>query len=307
MEGNKYFLPLKNEKRFTPYEFDNMMSRNENRMDTLGKIIDQDIYNCMMADRKTPLVLTPKLILDNGNGMNAIRPKIKTNNFNSQSQQIFKNPLREVSNESFRILQNPRHMNSMQRQQFINEENNMINNNKELQQNLDDQYTRIDPEQQLNSHWKYDGPSSFNLEKKHYPRMSNNESYYKNDEPIKINHTDFNIDTYNRNENPAKYYNNQNNNTFKSQDFSRSRSNNYMRRRPTPYNEEYDDRNVYVNNRYNNNDNYDEGNNREFRNRSFRAFNTERNEDLKENKNNDVYTRRGNYNSQLNFPYDRYE
>ena len=74
----------------------------------------------------------------------------------------------------------------------------MINNNKELQQNLDDQYTRIDPEQQLNSHWKYDGPSSFNLEKKHYPRMSNNESYYKNDEPIKINHTDFNIDTYNK-------------------------------------------------------------------------------------------------------------
>ena len=80
-----------------------------------------------------------------------------------------------------------------------------------------------------------------------------------------------------------------------------------MRRRPTPYNEEYNDREIYVNNRYNNNDNYDEGNNREFRNRSFRAFNTERNEDLKENKNNDVYTRRGNYNSQLNFPYDRYE
>jgi len=306
MEGNNYFLPLRNAKRYSPYEFDDMMSQNENRMDTLGKIIDQDIYNCMMADRKTPLVLTPKLILDNGNGINSIGPK-KSNNFNSQSQQILKNPLREVSTESFRILQTPMNMNSMQRQKYINDENIMINNNKELQQNLNDNYTRFNPEDQMNSyHWKYDGPSGFNTEKKHYPRMVNNGNYYKNDEPVKINHTDFNSDLYNRNnEYPQKYNNNLNNNTFKSQDFSRSRSNNYMRRRPTPYNEENNDRYIYSNNRYNNNDNnFDEGNNREFRNRSFRAFSPER---YQENRKNDEYVRRGNYNSQLNFPYDRYD
>ena len=126
MEGNGYFMPLRNAKRYTPFEFDKMMSKNENRMDTLGKIIDQDIYSCMMADRKTPLVLTPKLILDNSNGMNSIGPTLKSNNFNSQSQQIPKNTLRQISTESFRILQSPRHMNSIQRQNLMNEENTII-------------------------------------------------------------------------------------------------------------------------------------------------------------------------------------
>ena len=78
------------------------MSHNENRMDSLGKIIDLDIYNCMMKDRRTPLVLTPQLILDNSSNLNSIGPKISKTNFTSQSHHFLRNSLREDSNKSFK-------------------------------------------------------------------------------------------------------------------------------------------------------------------------------------------------------------
>ena len=316
MEGNGYFMPLRNAKRYTPYEFDKMMSHNENRMNTLGKIIDQDIYNCMMADRKTPLVLTPKLILDNSNGINSLGPRMNSNNFNSQSQRIIKNPLQQMSNDSFRLPQSPGRMNSFQRQKLLNEENNIINNNKELQHNLNDEFTKFDPEEEINSHhWKYDGPTGYNMERKHYPRMLNNESYFRNrnDEPVKLNHTDLNNnDIYNRNNDLPENYKNRNNNinNFRSQEISRSRSNNYMKR-PIPYKDVYNDR--YNNERFNN-ENYEETNNNDFRNNNIRAFSPDRNNYNKINDNYNEnskeksdYVRRGYYNSQLNFPNDRYQ
>lgn len=52
MEGNGYFMPLRNSRRYTPYEFDLKMSQNEDRMNRLGKIIDQDIYYTLMSNRK---------------------------------------------------------------------------------------------------------------------------------------------------------------------------------------------------------------------------------------------------------------
>ena len=296
-------MPLRNAKRYTPYEFDNMMSHNENRMDTLGKIIDKDIYNCMMADRRTPLVLTPKLILDSSNGINSIGPKVKTNNFNLQSQQIPKNILRQIPTESFRILQSPRHMKSNQRQKFMGEENNMINNNKDLQHNLNDQFTQYDPEEVINTHWKYDGPTGYNTEKKHYPKMINNESDYRKEEPVKINQSDFNEDLY-----PGRYYNNRSNgnNNYRSQEFQRNvNDNNYIYegvRRRSPKNE-----------RYKNNDEEKSNN---YINRNFRVFSPEKNNNNKQIQNekynedkkvNSNYVRRGYYNSQLNFPYDRYD
>ena len=305
MEGNGYFMPLRNAKRYTPYEFDNMMSQNENRMDALGKIIDKDIYNCMMADRRTPLVLTPKLIIDNSNGLKSIDPKLKSNNFNFQSQHIPKNTLRQISTESFRILQSPRHINPIQRQKLINGEQNMIDNNKELQKNLNDQFTKYDPGDEMNTHWKFDGPTGYNTEKKHYPRMINNENNYRNEKPVKINQSYFNEDM-----NPERYYNNRNsrnNNNYRSQQFQRNIkiNNNYYYeggRGRSPYNERYNE--------------YDKMNNNEYRNRNFRAFSPEKNDNNKQNKNynfdedkkdNSSYVRRGYYNSQLNFPYDRYD
>ena len=305
MEGNGYFMPLRNAKRYTPYEFDNMMSQNENKMDALGKIIDKDIYNCMMADRRTPLVLTPKLIIDNSNSLKSIGPKLRSNNFNFQRQHIPTNSLQQISTESFRILQSPRHINSMQRQELINEEKNIIDNNKELQKNLNEQFTKYDPYDEINTHWKYDGPTGYNTEKKHYPRMINNENNYRNEKRANIDQSYFNEDM-----NPEMYYNNRsnrNNNNNRSQQIQRNINinNNYnykIGRRRSPYNERYNE--------------YDEMNNNKYRNRNFRAFSPEKNDNNKRNKNdnydedkkdNSSYVRRGYYNSQLNFPYDRYD
>lgn len=298
MEGNTYFLPLRNAKRYTPYEFDNMMSHNENRMDKLGKIIDLDIYNCMMADRRTPLVLTPKLILDNSNGINSIGggSKYKSNNFTTQSQQIFRNPLKEISNDSFKIEGSPKYINQPK---YRYEENNKFN--------------QFDPEEELNSrNWRYEEPSRLKTERNIYQR-----NLHRDNEPVKIKQNKFNMDLYNRNNRNNNYpdnnYYNNNNNTLRSQEIPRSRSNDYMMRRPTPYNDGYNDRNSYGNNRYNN-ENYDDGNN-EYKNRNYRPFNPERNDsDIKKNENyndnnkdNSNYVRRGYYNSQLNFPFDRFE
>ena len=323
MEGNGYFMSLRNAKRYPPYEFDKMMSHNENRMDTLGKIIDQDIYNCMMADRKTPLVLTPKLILDNSNGINSIGPKNNPNTFNSQSQRIIKNPLKEISRDSFKIApQSPNNMNQVQRQRFLDEENDIINNNKKLQNNLNNDFTKFNPEEDNNTYWKYDGLSKYNLEKKHYPRINNNESYYRNrnDEPVKLNYKESNNYMNKRYNNYPNNYNNENNNIYRSQDIPRSRSNNkYIEmRRPTPYNDGYNDNNndkLYnntLNNRNNNNNNYGDGTNGDFRNNRMKVFSPQNNNNKKINFNEDSkeksdYVRRGYYNSQLNFPFDRYE
>ncbi len=318
MEGNGYFMPLRNAKRYTPYDFDKLMSQNENRMDILGKIIDQDIINCLMADRKTPLVLTPKLILDNSNGMKSIGPKNNTNNYNSQSQTIIKNPLQKISRDSFRITpQNPHLLNPDQRKRYLNEENNIINNNKVLQNNINNDFTN--PEEQINSHWKYDGP----FERRQYPRMNNNERYYRNrnDEPVKLNYNELNNNMYNRNNNYPKNYNNGNNNIYRSQEIPRSRSNNnYVRmRRPTPYNDGYNNNNndrFYnntLNNRYNN-ENFGDGINEDFRNNRLRVFSPQNNNYNYKNNNSKEdsqeksdYISRGYYNSQLNFPYDRYD
>ena len=84
----------------------------------------------------------------------------------------------------------------------------------------------------------YIGPTGYNLERKNYPRIANNGNFYRNDEPVKINKTDFNEELYNRNDNnyyPEQLYNDRNkninysnniNNNFRSQEILRIRSNN---------------------------------------------------------------------------------
>ena len=298
MEGNGYLLPLRNAKRYTPYEFDRMMSKNENRMDTLGKILDTDIYNCMMADRRTPLILTPKLILDNNNGIDAIRPPSKTNNL-SQSQQILRNPLSPVLNDSFKIPQSPHQINSIQRQKYINLENNTIRNDRYMPSN--DEFNQFEPKQEMNpQNMRYEENPRYTNEKRYFLRRTN----HRDDEPVKINQNDYANKNYGY---PEQKYNN----NLRSQEIPINRNNyNMERRRPTPYNEEYNDRKINSYDAFNN-DNYDERNKEEFKNRNLRAFspknndNTiQKNEDLN---NNLSYIRRGYYNSQLNFPYDRYE
>jgi len=309
MEGNGYFMPLRNEKRFTPYEFDNLMSRNENRMDTLGKIIDQDIYNCMMSDRKTPLVLTPKLILDNSNN-NPISQTRKGNNFNNQSQPNLKSTLREINNESFNILRSPRsprNINSYQSQNFRNDQTNRIDNNKDLEYNGNNDFIQYGPKELKKQSWNYDRPVESNTERRYSPRMVNNEYYPRNNETSKINQYEFN----NRYEEyPEQKYNHINNPNYRSQAI-RNLNNNYEYRRPTPYNDRYDQRNFISNNRYNKDnyiDNYEENkkNDRRIYAPTPRDNFNQRKKDYDQNENNN-YIKRGFYNSQLNFPFDRYE
>ena len=115
-------------------------------------------------------------------------------------------------------------------------------------------------------------------------------------------------------------YNNENNNIYRSQDIPRSRSNNkYIgMRRLTPYNGGYNDNNNndklynYTLNNRNNNNNYDDGTNGDFRNNRMKVFSPQNNNNKNINFNEDSkeksdYVRRGYYNSQLNFPFDRYE
>ena len=88
-------------------------------------------------------------------------------------------------------------------------------------------------------------------------------------------------------------------------------------RRPTPYNDGYNDNNndkLYNNtlNNRNNNNNYGDGTNGDFRNNRMKVFSPQNNNNKNINFNEDSkeksdYVIRGYYNSQLNFPFDRYE
>ena len=126
---------------------------------------------------------------------------------------------------------------------------------------------------------------------------------HTDDEPLKVSQDYYNNDF------PGQKNNNRNNNIFRSQDFSRSRRNYNEERNPTPYDE---GRNSYGNDKFggNNNANFNGGNNQDFRERSLRANIPENNIGRSEEYNNDNknlnFVRRGNYNSQLNYP-NRYE
>ena len=180
MEGNGYFMPLKNEKKYSPYEFDNIMSKKENNMDNLGKKIDQDIYNnAKMVEKKTPLVLTPKLMLNNNSN------NIKDNyNYNINGINL-SNSIKKYPSTSLI---------------FSNQQNLNIIDNRDT--NLNDQYINMD-EDNINIstiHWKYNGPTGLNTEKKHFPTKLNIGNYFKTPlikktEPVKLNQSDY-INSY---------------------------------------------------------------------------------------------------------------
>ena len=80
MEGNGYLMPLRNNRRYTPYEFDLKMSQNEERMNRLGKIIDQDIFYSLMSNRKTPSVTSgPNYVVENKKEYNPLNANINPN------------------------------------------------------------------------------------------------------------------------------------------------------------------------------------------------------------------------------------
>ena len=112
MEGNGYLLPLRNSRRYTPYEFDIKMSQNEERMSRLGKIIDQDIFFNLMSQRKTPQVTTgPNYVVENKKEYNPLNKNLKMNNFCLKTETTPRNNLMEVSSNSFKIPRSPRYDN----------------------------------------------------------------------------------------------------------------------------------------------------------------------------------------------------
>ena len=297
MEGNGYLLPLRNARRYTPYEFDLKMSQNEQRMSRLGKIIDQDIFYSLMSQRKTPSVTTgPNYVVENKKEYNPLNENLKMNNYNLKTEITPKNNLIEVSSSSFKIPRSPRYDNINQTRQFREQEKQMMNNDRRFGDNNQNERFMDEPinnyrnrNNNINDFDEYNNDNN-------YPRMMNNE---RNNSRNNMRYNDFNNNDmingnnrYNDFEEPRRY----NNNNFRSQEISKT--NNYdIPKSPMNYdnNEE-----TFMNNRYKNRF-------REKMNDIDLNDMTIKNRENDYNQNNQRYgrignNRRGFYNSQLNFP-----
>ena len=177
MEGNGYLLPLRNARRYTPYEFDLKMSQNEQRMSRLGKIIDQDIFYSLMSQRKTPSVTTgPNYVVENKKEYNPLNKNLKMNNYNLKTEITPKNNLIEVSSSSFKIPRSPRYDNINQTRQFREQEKQMMNNDRRFGDN-NNQNERFMDEPINNYRNRNNNINDFDEynNDNNYPRMMNNE------------------------------------------------------------------------------------------------------------------------------------
>ena len=296
MEGNGYLMPLRNNRRYTPYEFDLKMSQNEERMNRLGKIIDQDIFYSLISHRKTPSVTTgPNYVVENKKEYNPLNTNINLKDFNRKNEITYKNSLMEVSNNSFKIPRSPRYDTINQTRRFMDQEQEILNNDRRFRNN--NQNERFMDEQINNYRNRNDNNNNdFNeySNENNYPRMMNNQN---NNPRNNMRFNEFNNEMrkdnrrYNDYEEPRRF----NNYNFRSQEISKT--NNYnVPRNPMNYEEEGN----YMNNRYKNS----------FRERmndidlNDMKFNNDPNYFNKKNQRYGKITNspRRFYNSQLNFP-----
>lgn len=301
MEGNGYLLPLRNSRRYTPYEFDIKMSQNEERMSRLGKIIDQDIFYSLMSQRKTPSVTTgPNYVVENKKEYIPLNKNLKINNYNLKTEITPKNNLMEVSSNSFKIPRSPRYDNINQKQQIREQEQQMMNNDRRFGNNNNQNERFMDEpinnyRNRNNNNNNINDFDEYNNEN-NYPRMMNNE---RNNSRNNMRFNDFNNNDmmngnnrYNDFEEPRRY----NNNNFRSQEISKT--NNYdIPKSPMNYD---NNEGPFVNYRYKNSF-------RERMNDIDLNDITIKNRENDYNQNNQRYgrignNRRGFYNSQLNFP-----
>ena len=297
MEGNGYLLPLRNSRRYTPYEFDIKMSQNEERMSRLGKIIDQDIFYSLMSQRKTPSVTTgPNYVVENKKEYIPLNKNLKINNYNLKTEISPKKNLMEVSSNSFKIPRSPRYDNINQTRQFREQEQQMMNNDRRFGNN-NKQNERFMDEPSNNFRNRNNNINDFDEynNENNYPRMMNNE---RNNSRNNMRFNDFNNNDmmngnnrYNDFEEPGRY-----NNNFRSQEISKT--NNYdIPKSPMNYD---NNEGTFVNYRYKNSF-------RERMNDIDLNDITIKNRENDYNQNNQRYgrignNRRGFYNSQLNFP-----
>ena len=220
MEADRYYMSLRKNKNNLEKEFNKDNNYNENN--TLGNIKRPHRYNDLFDKRKTPLVLTPKLMLNNNN------------NINNNSIKI----------EPSKSLAFPNRMEN-------NIDNNIVNYNSKK-----DQFIKMDEEDTntLTIHWKYDGPTGLNTEKKHFPGKKNIGNYFKStpfkkSDYIQLNDSD-NFNLYDLNPN----YKNKNRNSFNNYNTDNNyNNNNYNNHNNGAFNNNNNNNDGYYNNNNNNN------------------------------------------------------
>ena len=293
MEGNGYFMPLRNRKRYTPYEFDLKMSQNEERMSRLGKIIDQDIFYNLISRRKTPSVITgPNYVVENNKEYIPLNQNLKAYNFNPKKEITLKDNLVQISSNSFKIPRSPRYDNINQTRRFMEQENEIVNNRRYGNNNINERFV----DEPINSYQNRNNNFNEYSNENQYQRMLDNE----NNNPRNRNnrpYNDIDLEIGNGNQRYNDYEEQKRfNNNFRSQEISKMNNYNIPK---SPINYEEKEQNLR-NNGYKN---------------SFRERMNDidlndmklKNEDKYYKQNNQNYekmanNRRGFYNSQLNFP-----
>lgn len=295
MEGNGYLMNLRNRRRYTPYEFDLKMSKNENRMNRLGKIIDQDIYFSLMTQRKTPSTYNGEnYVVENNKEFVPLNKNIMQNNFNSQSVISPKNNLMEISNNSFKIPRSPLYKQDNPTRILMNKENDIVNNYKMTENYENDRNINIRPEGQIKNSYqnKNNDFNNYNMERKKYPRVLNNDINSRTRNRIGYNeweNENRNMNNrYNDYEDQKEFYNN----NFRSQDIP-TKNNYNIPRSPINYGEKEEN---FDNNRY-------KGTLRDKMN-DIDLNNIQINRNYLNTKNlgDTLNNRKRFYNSQLNFP-----
>ena len=289
-------MPLRNSRRYTPYEFDLKMSHNEDRMNRLGKIIDQDIYFTLMSRKKTPNTSGENYVVENNKEYKPLNQNLNTMNFNLKNDIMKKDNLMEISSNSFKIPRSPLYSNPNQMRQFREQEKEDMNNEGRYRNyNPNERFMNNQNDEQINFYQKRNNNdfNNYNMNNQ-YPRIIDNDNNLRNK----------NIDRFreynNDNETRNKRYNDYDqprvlfNNNFRSQEISRR--NNIPR---SPINYEENEGNM-TNNRFNNRI-------RDRMNDIDLNDMTIKNRENDYNQNNQRYgrignNRRGFYNSQLNFP-----
>ena len=216
MEADKYYMSLRKNKYNSEKELNkNNIYNNEYNEDFLENRKRSGRYNNIFDKRKTPLILTPKLMLNNDN-----------NNNNS----IKIEPSKSIDFRN-RVNNN-----------FIN-----YNSQKDLFIKMDEDDSNI-----LTMHWKYDGPTNLNLEKKHFPKKKNIGNYFKTTPYKKSDYIQLNESDNNNLQELNPNYKNKNKNSFNNYNID----NNYNK--DNEKDKEKD--NEYNNNNGNNNRNYNNNN-----------------------------------------------
>ena len=144
MKKNQYHISLRNNQRYNLNNYDNNY-KNDISFENLKK---ENKYNSLLQKRKTPFILTPKLMLNNNNNSIKINPSksLDLSNNNKYSRD--------------------------------NNDDNRTNTSNYI---LKDEYINMDEDNVNIStlHWKYDGPTGLNTEKKHFPTKLNIGNYFK--------------------------------------------------------------------------------------------------------------------------------